>query len=91
MMLAAQTYDYITSYRNFQNGYVEADRVNRPFTQLFHNTKIGLAVGLATVDIIGMRLTQRSTALRCAFETQRTAASISGAIHNNAIGGEYRP
>lgn len=90
-MVAAQTYDYITSYRNFQNGYVEADKINRPFTQAFHNTKIGLAVGLATVDLIGMRLTQHSSVLRCAFEMQRTAASVRGAIHNNAISGEYRP
>lgn len=90
-MIAAQIYDYVTSYRNFEHGYVEADPVNRPFTQVFHNTKIGLGVGLATVDIIGMRLTQRSSRLRCAFEAQRTGASINGAIHNNAIGREYRP
>ena len=90
-MVAAQTYDYVTSYRNFQNGYVETDKINRPFTQVFHNTKIGLALGLVTVDLIGMRLTQHSNVLRCAFEMQRTAASIRGAIHNNAISGAYRP
>ena len=90
-MVAAQTYDYITSYRNFEHGYVEADPINKRFTQVFQNTKIGLAVGLTTVDLIGMRVTRRSTMLRCAFQTQRTAASLIGAIHNNAIGGEYRP